>query len=162
MFNISKDYYLSFVYLLNFEIEKTTSTDSDALAVLNYLSYFVFLLDEINSVCGVTRFRCVASNKCIYNRYMCDGVADCPDDASDESEELCSGECSSGVVFQYHPLTWNSLPRSSSVFCHLDGCLLLWRKGADCGIVCVSLYGCVFFCLYILCLLYADKMCFTV
>ena len=36
---------------------------------------------------------------------MCDGVADCPDDASDESEELCSGECSSGVVFQYHPLT---------------------------------------------------------
>ncbi|KAL8609081.1 hypothetical protein ACOMHN_033674 [Nucella lapillus] len=48
--------------------------------------------DEKTAVCGVTRFRCVASRDCIFNRYMCDGVPDCPQDGSDESEDLCSGD----------------------------------------------------------------------
>ena len=51
----------------------------------------ILLSDEETVVCGVTRFRCVASGDCIFSRYMCDGFPDCPGDGSDESEDLCTG-----------------------------------------------------------------------
>ena len=53
--------------------------------------------DDSFGVCGFTRFRCKTSSHCMFNRYMCDGVTDCPLDNTDESFELCGCELAKDI-----------------------------------------------------------------
>ncbi|KAK4321068.1 hypothetical protein Pmani_008118 [Petrolisthes manimaculis] len=50
------------------------------------------------SHCDGDSFRCITSGHCINNRYKCDGRADCPRDASDETEQQCGREPCAGKL----------------------------------------------------------------
>ncbi|XP_076471181.1 uncharacterized protein LOC143301062 [Babylonia areolata] len=85
--------------------------------------------DEETETCGVTRFRCVASRNCIFDRYTCDGVPDCPQDGSDESEDLCSSD-----------------PCKGKFMCNNSRCIeqkLVCDSSDGCGDNSDEVYGCL-------------------
>ncbi|KAK7098509.1 hypothetical protein V1264_002784 [Littorina saxatilis] len=94
--NYSVQFTLSKVNRSDAHLYKCVMLMADSEAKVKQLELHVKPADEPEGVCGVTRFRCIASEDCIFNRYVCDGMADCPDDASDESEDLCGAQPCSG------------------------------------------------------------------